>query len=88
MKKLPQLLCLVCCYMLQKVLQKWSKIAKKKADMKKIQGVKCLFFSVSNDIFPGVLPWLKLDLQTCNGQRLTSVEKYTNKFQLTKCRFF
>ena len=33
------------------------------------------------------LPWLKLDLQTGNDQRLTSVAQSKNKFHLTKYLF-
>ena len=38
------------------------------------------FFLPSTTYYLWFLPWLKLDLQTCNSQRLASVTQSTNKF--------
>ena len=80
-------LCNFYVYILQKLSQKWSKIMNKKAGIKKFKEWNVRFFLSPTTFSLGFLPWLKLDIQRCNGQRLTSVMQSTNKFQLTKCIF-
>ena len=70
------------------IFAKWSKIANKKVGIKKIQGVKCQFFSPSSDIFPGIFTMAETyNGQPYNGQRLTSIVQSTNKIYLIKYLF-
>ena len=70
------------------IFEKMDKNREKKAGIKKIQSVKCLFFSPSNYIFHGVFTMAETcDAQTCKGQRLTCVVQSTKKFHWRKYLF-
>ena len=45
------------------------------------------FFHSPKTYFLGFLPWLKLDLQIYNSQKLASIVQFTNKFHLIKYLF-
>ena len=87
MKKSFAIYMLICCYILQKFSQKWWKIVKKKRASKRSKELNIWFFLPPSTYSLGFLPWLKLDFQTRNGQRLTSVAQSTNKSQLIKYLF-